>query len=51
MDTPSGYKYRFRDPYTIGYELKQYLDCPDRKVPFDVFEDKTNNIVEFIRNH
>lgn len=44
----SGYTYFLRDPYTIGKELKNYLDNKDLKEPVEM--NKSNNIVKFINN-
>ena len=48
IDTPTGYKIHWRDPYTIGNELRQYLDNPPR-LPFGT--KPVNNIVEWLKNN
>ena len=46
INTPSGYKITWRDPFVIGKELKRYLEeKPD--IPFDV----NYNIVNWLESN
>lgn len=48
IDTPTGYKITWRDPYTIGDELHDYLENTPT-LPFG--SQPVNNIVEWLKNN
>lgn len=48
IDTPTGYKITWRDPYTIGDELHDYLESTPT-LPFG--SQPVNNIVEWLKNN